>query len=153
MGFFSSLKSGLSSLNDQFQGEVTKFQNRNEVNATLAIVALVAGADGDCEPEEKKAGVDLVRSGNLFKAFAGERESLASTLDSYYNKCTNDILKDDLYDEIRKVASNKEAAARVVRVGLAISKSDGVMEKEEVEVLREVCSVLGLDPKGFKGLS
>jgi tellurite resistance protein TerB len=149
MGFFSSVNSAVNTLSSKFDGEISKWKNKDAAYASLAIVALTAAVDGEIEPEERKAGTDFVRKSDIFKAF--DRNDLAVALESYYMKATNDILKEDVFDVIRKVKGT-DAAGSVVRVGIGIAKADGEMEPAEVEILREVCDALGLDPGAFKGL-
>lgn len=154
MGFFSSLMSsataGLASVSATLSGEVTKFKSAAQVEASLAIVALVAGADGEVEKQEREAGVKFVLTNDIFKAF--DRSSLSAKLEAYYGKCTDDISKVDLFDVIGKMKGN-DAARSIVKVGIAIAKADGEFEPQEKEILAEVCRVLGLAPSEFPGLS
>lgn len=150
MGIWASIKGGLTAVAAGMDGEVAKWKNKDAAFASLAIVALVAGSDGEIEKEERKAGADFVRKGDLFKAFA--RDELAAALESYYAKSTDMILKEDLYDVIRKVKGS-DAARSCVRVGMGIAASDGEVEPAEKEVLREVCAVLDLNPADFRGLT
>lgn len=150
MGFFSSLKAGFDSVKAGLDGEMAKFKNADAANASLAIVALVAGADGEVEPDERKAGAEFVRKGTLFQAF--DRSKLASTLEEFYGKATNDIMREDLFDVIRKVKGNADQSRAVVKVGIGIAKADGEFEPQEKEILAEVCDALGLSTSDFKGL-
>ncbi|WP_422923111.1 tellurite resistance TerB family protein [Singulisphaera sp. PoT] len=148
MGFLDKLKSFASGTG--LGAEFAKIRDRAAVNATLAAIALVAGADGDIEPAERKAGADFVRKGDLFQSF--DREQLATTLEGYYSKATNEIAKQDLFDAIGKVKGT-DYARSVVKIGIGIAGADGEFEPQEKEILREVCLTLGLNPVDFKGLA
>lgn len=152
MGFLRSLQAGLASVTSAIglDGEIAKLKNKDAAAASLAIVALVAGSDGEVEKSERKAGADFVRQGALFQAF--DRPALASQLEGFYSKATDLILKEDLYDVIRKVRGT-DAAASVVKVGIGIASADGEFEPQEKEVLIEVCKLLQLNPADFRGLS
>lgn len=151
MGLFDVLTSNFEKAKSALQGEMAKMKSADACNASLAIVALVAGADGEVEPEERKAGAEFVRKGTLFQAF--DRSKLAATLEEYYGKATNDILKEDLLDVLRKIKKDPDAARAAVKVGIGIAKADGEFEPQEKEALIEACEVMGLDPKSFKGLA
>lgn len=151
MGFLASLKGAFDSAKAGIAGEIAKLSSADSVNATLAIIALTAGADGEIEQEEVKMGADFVRKSDTFAAF--DRATLASTLTGYYAKATDPILKGDLFDVIRKVKKNPDTARAVVKVGLAIAGADGEFEPAEKEVLSEVCTELGLVAADFKGLA
>lgn len=152
MGLLSKLKAGFDAATAVvgLDGEVAKLRNKGAVEASLAIVALVAGADGEVEAEERAAGVNFVRKGDLFKAF--DRSALSSRLEEFYAKATDPIVKEDLFDVI-KVVRGTDAARAVVKVGMGIAAADGEVEPQEKDVLREVCSLLLLDPSEFRGLT
>lgn len=150
MGLLSRLRAGFDSAKAGLDAEVAKIRDASAVNASLAIVALVAGADGEVEPEERKAGAEFVRKGTLFQSF--DRTKLASTLEDYYGKATNEILREDLFDVIRKVKGTDQART-VVKIGIGIANADGDFEPQEKEILKEVCGVLGLNPAEFRGLA
>lgn len=150
MGFFSSLKDNFTAATSGFARDLGAFQTAAAVEATLAIVALVAGADGEIEPEEIKAGENFVRKGELFKDH--DRAKLAAIMAANYAKATDGLLKGDLFDTIARV-KGKPVAASVVRAGIGLARADGDFEVEEKEVLIEVCQTLGLDPKSFRELA
>jgi tellurite resistance protein TerB len=149
MGFLGAIKGAFGATKSGLDAEMARWKSKDAAFASLAIVALTAGSDGEVEPQERKAGADFVRKGDLFKAF--DRGELATALEGYYAKATDAILKEDLIDVIRKVKGT-DYARSVVRVGVAIANSDGEFEAGEKEVLREVCAALGLPPEDFKGL-
>jgi tellurite resistance protein TerB len=148
MALLEKLKSiaGATGLSAEF----AKIKDRASVNATLAMIALVSGADGEVEQEERKAGADFVRKGDLFQAF--DREQLAASLEGYYAKATSEIAKQDLFDLIAKVKGT-DYARSLLKIGIGIAGADGEFEPEEKEILREACLVLALVPSEFKGLA
>jgi tellurite resistance protein TerB len=151
MSFLAGIQKKFEAAKAKLANEMSKLKNADAANASLAIVALVAGADGEVEPEERKAGANFVRQGELFKAF--DRAKLAETLEAYYAKATNEILKEDLFDVIRKVKGDADVARTVVKVGIGIANADGEFEPQEKDILREVCQALNLNAADFRGLA
>lgn len=150
MSFLAKMKSLAGAAGSTLAGEVSKIRDKKQCEATLAMMALIAGADGEIEAEERKAGANFVRNGDLFKAF--DRQQLATALEGYYAKATCDISKQDLYDQIAKFKGT-DTARTLVKIGLGIAGSDGEVEPGEVEVLRECCTILGLNAGEFKQLA
>ncbi len=154
MGFFKSLfgnaTATVSAISGEAKAAISQLQRKDDVHALLAIVALVAGADGEVEESERKAIVDYVTMGDVFKGFT--REQLASTLDTNFKKCVSAMLKEDLYDAIAGIADEPDTAKVVMRAGIAVASADGEFEPQEREVLLEVCSRLGLNASDFRQL-
>jgi tellurite resistance protein TerB len=154
MGFFKNLVSrGTNAVVDAknaVSDEVSKLNRQDDVAATLAVVALVAGADGEVEPQERAMAVDFVRNGDVFKNF--DRTTLADTLESYFKKSTNPIMRDDLFDVIKAVADEPDTIRKVIRAGIAIAGSDGEFEPQEKEVLLEVCELVKVPASEFRQL-
>ncbi len=140
----------LDRLRATFEGIGSKPKDKHSVNATLAMIALVAGADGEIEPAERSAAAQLVRGGALFEGV--NREEINTTLEAYFVKSTNEILKDDLYAVMAK-CKGTDYARSLIKLGIKIAGADGVFEPQEKEVLREACTVLAVNAGDFPGLS
>ena len=147
---FGAASEAIATISGEAAAAVSQLQRQDDVEAMLAIVALVAGADGEVEQQEREMAVDFVRQGDVFKNF--DRTRLASTLEENFRKCANAIMRDDLFDKLRGIADEPDTAKKVLNAGIAIAGSDGDFEAEEKEVLIEAAQALGLNPQDFRKL-
>lgn len=129
---------------ETLRNSLSRFRNRQFLDATMAATALVATADGEVTFSELSA-LDTVL------------ESIQD-LQMYDPHVAVDIYR-DFADEIvrapetgklsaiaavRKIAGDADAADLVLRVAVAISKADGSLSPVEADVITELCEVLGL---------
>lgn len=129
---------------ESLRRSLSRFRNRQFLDATMAAAALVATADGEVSFSELSAldriletvqdlqiydphvAVDIYR--DYADAISGDRETG----------------RRDGFRAVERIAGNDEAAGLVVRVAMAISRADGEFTLAEAETIRELCGVLGL---------
>ena len=127
---------------ETLRNSVTRFRNRQFLDATMAATALVATADGEVTFSELTALDSVLES--------------VKDLQIYDPHVAVDIYR-DFADEIvrapetgkasaiaavRKIAGDADAAELVLRVAIAISKADGSLSPVEAEVITKLCNVL-----------
>lgn len=122
---------------------IDAFNNADDVNAFLAGMACVAGADGEIEPGERKAITDAILGMSIFESY--DRMDLQKKLDKYYGWALTDLGKENLFDVIRKVPDGSDRAAAIVRRCVVVAKGDGEFEPEEKVVIKQICEVLAVD--------
>jgi len=147
MGWLSKLTGTIQSGVDSVKGEWDKFQRQDDVRAMLAAMALVAGADNNIEKSEKEAGLTFLSKGNVFKGF--DRKYLYDTMNEFYEKATNDFLREDLYAEIEGVADEPETRVAVIKTAISMASADGSIGDDEKVIIREICNRLGEDARKF----
>lgn len=126
-----------------------KVQNKNVMEAIVAGALLTAAADGTIERSETDKLSKLLQANDLLDAFRGRE--ITKTIAKYENILEADfgIGKKKMLDEISDIADNDDHAQEVLLTMLAIAKSDGEVEPEELTVMQEVCRTLRLDPKEY----
>ncbi|PRH81012.1 tellurium resistance protein [Streptomyces solincola] len=118
-------------------------------DASMAVCALVAAADGHVDPAERQQVESLVLSDEVLRNFPPEqlRERFGRNVDlltADFARGRGEVLR-----EAAKAAKKPAEARAVVQIGLVIAGADGWVAPAEEQVLREVCAELGLDPAEF----
>ncbi|NUT26066.1 MAG: tellurite resistance TerB family protein [Streptomyces sp.] len=138
----SALKSQLTSLKTELKSGAYR-------DASMAMCALVAAADGQVDPAERQHVESLILNNDVLQNFPSEqlRQSFNKQVDQLaYNFQQG---KHDVLQEIAKAAKKPAEARAVVQTGFVVAGADGYVAPAEEQVLREACSTLGLSPQEF----
>lgn len=133
---------------DGLQGQMAKIKNKDFAEAVMYGCAYIACADGEVEPAEKAKMARYIERSDLLAAFD------RSWLIQVFNKAVEEFEfdpkmgADAALKEIGQV-SDPEQKNLVMRVCVAIAGSDGQIEPQEVEALRQIARTLGLDPATY----
>jgi len=113
---------------------------------------LIAAADGVVEKAERDKIDRLITTNPQLAAFsaAGIRKIIKGYEDQL--DADFDTGKRRLLQDVEKVADNDNDAEEVFLNVLAVAKSDGEVEPDELKVIQELATILGQDLKQF-GLS
>ncbi|MFE2474235.1 tellurite resistance TerB family protein [Streptomyces mirabilis] len=116
-------------------------------DASMAMCALVAAADGKIDPSERQRVAQLIFSNEVLQNFPAE--DLQRRFDDNLNKLTADFDfgKVSVLQEIAKT-KKKPAEARAV-IQIVIGGADGDFDATERAVVRDACFALGLPPHEF----
>ena len=149
MGFLSKLKEGAMEMQSQLVSQVKQYQNKNFADATMAVCALVAAADGSIDANERKKTASFISSNDTLAIF--EVSQLQKTFNDFCDKLTTDFDfgKIDLLQVIAKLKKSPPQARAAIQVGIIIGNADGVFDDDEKQVVREICRSLGIDPSEF----
>ena len=82
MSFWEQLKQNVSQINNSLQTNISKFKNNDFAEASMAICALIASADGSINPAERQKTTALIVSNETpgnFKSSSDRCNSLALT--------------------------------------------------------------------------
>lgn len=138
----SMLKSQLTSLK-------TELKSGSYRDASMAMCALVAAADGSVDPAERQHVEGLIVQNDVLQNFPPEQ------LRQRFNKHVDQLAfnfqqgKTEVLQEIAKAAKKPTEARAVVQTGFVVAGADGYISPPEEQVLREACSVLGLSAQEF----
>ncbi|MGW3726017.1 tellurite resistance TerB family protein [Streptomyces sp. NPDC000851] len=138
----STLKSQLTSLKTELKSGAYR-------DASMAMCALVAAADGHVDPTERQHVESLILHNDVLQNFPPEQ------LRQRFNKHVDQLAFDfpqgkrEVMQEIAKAAKKPTEARAVVQTGFVIAGADGYVAPAEEQVLREACSVLGVSPQEF----
>lgn len=149
MGFLSKLKEGAMELQGQLVTQVKQFQNKNFADATMAVCALVAAADGTIDSSERKKTASFISSNDTLAVF--DVSQLQQTFNTYCDKLIKDFDfgKVDLLQVVSKLKKSPPQARAAVQVAVIIAGSDGDFDADEKAVIREICRSLDIDPAEF----
>jgi len=138
----SALKSQLTSLKTELKSGAYR-------DASMAMCALVAAADGSVDPAERQHVESLILNNDVLQNFPADQ------LRQRFNKHVDQLSfnfqqgKTEALQEIAKAAKKPTEARAVVQTGFVVAGADGYIAPAEEQVLREACSVLGLPTQEF----
>lgn len=139
----------LNRLKKSLGDQVKRFKNRSMMEATVAICARVALADGVISPEEKQKMIGFLNQSPELQVF-DTKEVVA-----FFEKMTSmydfdaEVGKGETMKAILAIKSQPDMAQLAVRVGIAVGKSDGSFDNDEKRELNDIINALGLTPSGF----
>ncbi|WP_406494217.1 tellurite resistance TerB family protein [Streptomyces sp. NBC_01604] len=138
----STLKTQLTSLKTELKSGAYR-------DASMAMCALVAAADGHVDPAERQHVESLILNNDVLQNFPSEQ------LRQRFNKHVDQLAlnfqqgKATAMQEIAKAAKKPTEARAVVQTGFVVAGADGYVAPAEEQILREACSVLGVSPQEF----
>jgi tellurite resistance protein TerB len=118
-------------------------------DASMAMCALVAAADGSIDPEERRKVAALITSNEVLANFAAD--DLRARFEAYCTKITADFDfgRVTLLQEIGKTKKKPAEARAVIQIGIIIGGADGTFDDAERGVVREACFAVGISPQEF----
>lgn len=138
----SALKTQLTSLKTELKSGAYR-------DASMAMCALVAAADGNVDPAERQHVESLILNNDVLQNFPSEQ------LRQRFNKHVDQLSfnfqqgKAEALQEIAKAAKKPTEARAVVQTGFVVAGADGYIAPAEEQVLREACQALGLPAQEF----
>lgn len=139
----------LSTLIDEYHTEIERHRNRPFLKATMAACALIAISDGEITLSERIRVDQIVDTLDALKVF-DPHEAV-----DLFNDFTAAICKspkggrEEAIEAIKAVSENRETAALLVRVCLAISEARGPRSLvKQIEVVM-LCGLLNIEPRDF----
>ncbi|MFJ8764902.1 tellurite resistance TerB family protein [Streptomyces clavifer] len=139
----STLKSQLTSLKTELKSGAYR-------DASMAVCALVAAADGHVDPAERQHVESMILSNDVLQNFPPEQ------LRQRFNKHVDQMARNfpqgkaDAMQEIAKAAKKPAEARAVIQTGIIVAGADGDFSHAEHMILREACTALGLSPAEFQ---
>lgn len=118
-------------------------------DATMAMCALVAAADGAIDPVERQRVAGLITAEPVLRDFA------VDDLRNLFEDNCNRLIADPAFgrahviQQIAKAAAKPAEARAVIQIGIMIGNADGAFDQAEVAAVREACGVLRLNPQEF----
>ncbi|MFB8030764.1 tellurite resistance TerB family protein [Streptomyces sp. NPDC056465] len=139
----STLKSQLASLKTELKSGAYR-------DASMAMCALVAAADGRVDPAERQHVESMILGNDVLQNFPAEQ------LRQRFNKHVDQLSlnfqqgKAEALQEIVKTAKKPTEARAVLQTGIVVAGADGTFSQAEHMILREACTALGLSPAEFQ---
>lgn len=119
-------------------------------DASMAMCALVAAADGHVDAAERQQMESMILSNDVLQNFPPDQ--LRQRFNRHVDQLTRNFPqgKTEAMQEIAKAAKKPTEARAVVQTGIVIAGADGHFSQAEAAILREACASLGLNPAEFQ---
>lgn len=146
---FANVKDWLNQQKTSMSEAVTRFKNKDFMDAVVAGCALVAAADGSISAEEKQKMAGFIQRTDELKVF--DMQEVIKQFNKFTENFEFDhtIGKAEALKTLGKIKKNDEAARLLVRVCCAIGLADGDFDESEKAMVQEICTELGLNPSDF----
>ncbi|MFJ9795407.1 tellurite resistance TerB family protein [Streptomyces sp. NPDC101145] len=149
MALWDRLKESASTMQTQLMAKKNELTSGAFRDASMAMCALVAAADGTIDPSERQKVAQLITSNEALRNFSPD--DLQRRFDHNCDKLTADFDfgKVSVLQEVAKAKKKPAEARAVIQIGIVIGGADGDFDKDEQAVVREACYALGLPPHEF----
>lgn len=143
------LKTNTAVARKKMADEMTKYRNKDFMEAVVAGCAIVAAADGTVSGDEKQKMIGYMQSSDELKVF--KMEDVIASFNSIVGKFDFDatIGKGEALRTIAKIKGKSGADRLLVRVCCAIGAADGDFDDKERAAVVGICAELGLSPAEF----
>lgn len=150
MAFWDQLKAKAQEMNGQLKTKTSQFQNKEFKNASMAMCALIAAADGSIDPAERQKTAALIMSNESLAVFPPDE--LREQFEWYCSKLSSDFDfgKVEATATIAKLKSKQDQARAVIQIGIIIGGADGNFDQHERAVVRDMCFAVGIAPAEFE---
>ena len=149
MALWDRIKESASGMQTQLVAKKNDLKSGAFRDASMAMCALVAAADGSIDPAERQRVAQLIASNEVLQNF--DAADLQRRFDDNLNKLTADFAfgKVTVLQEIAKAKKKPAEARAVIQIGIVIGGADGDFDKTEQAIVREACFALDLPPHEF----
>ncbi|MFV2119910.1 tellurite resistance TerB family protein [Streptomyces sp. Act-28] len=149
MALWDRLKESASTMQTQLMAKRNELTSGAFRDASMAMCALVAAADGTVDPAERRRVAQLIATNDVLRNFPAD--DLRRRFEAELDKLTSDFAlgKVSVMQEIAKARKKPAEARAVIQIGIVIGGADGDFDKSEQAVVREACYTLDLPPHEF----
>ncbi|MFD8999994.1 tellurite resistance TerB family protein [Streptomyces sp. NPDC059582] len=149
MALWDRIKESASTMQTQLVAKKNDLKSGAFRDASMAMCALVAAADGTIDPAERQRVAQLISTNEVLQNFPAD--DLRRRFEENLNKLTADFAfgKVSVLQEIAKAKKKPAEARAVIQIGIVIGGADGDFDKTEQAVVREACFTLDLPPHEF----
>ncbi|MDX2813917.1 tellurite resistance TerB family protein [Streptomyces sp. PA03-5A] len=149
MALWDRIKDSAATMQTQLVAKKNDLKSGAFRDASMAMCALVAAADGTVDPSERQRVAQLIATNEVLQNFPAA--DLQRRFDDCLDKLTADFDfgKVGILQEIAKARKKPAEARAVIQIGVVIGGADGNFDKTEQAVVREACYALDLAPAEF----
>ena len=149
MALWDRIKESTSTMQTQLVAKKNDLKSGAFRDASMAMCALVAAADGTIDPAERQRVAQLIATNEVLQNFPAD--DLRRRFEENLNKLTADFAfgKVSVLQEVAKAKKKPAEARAVIQIGIVIGGADGDFDKTEQAVVREACFTLDLPPHEF----
>ncbi|GHH87079.1 tellurium resistance protein [Streptomyces sulfonofaciens] len=149
MALWDRLKESAATMQTQLVAKKNDLKSGAFRDASMAMCALVAAADGTVDPSERQRVAQLIATNEVLQNF--DADDLRRRFEANLAKLTADFAfgKVSVLQEVAKARKKPAEARAVIQIGIVIGGADGDFDKDEQAVVREACFTLDLPPHEF----
>ncbi|MHB9858252.1 tellurite resistance TerB family protein [Streptomyces sp. YIM S03343] len=149
MALWDRVKESASQMQTQLVAKKNDLKSGAFRDASMAMCALVAAADGTVDPSERQRVAQLIATNEVLQNFPAD--DLRRRFEENLNKLVTDFAfgKVSVLQEVAKAKKKPAEARAVIQIGIVIGGADGDFDKTEQAVVREACYTLDLPPHEF----
>ncbi|MBJ7903140.1 MULTISPECIES: tellurite resistance TerB family protein [unclassified Streptomyces] len=149
MALWDRIKESAATMQTQLVAKKNDLKSGAFRDASMAMCALVAAADGTVDPSERRRVAQLIAGNEVLQNF--DAMDLQRRFEANLDKLTADFDfgKVSVLQEVAKAKKKPAEARAVVQIGIVIGGADGNFDKDEQAVVREACYTLDLPPHEF----
>ncbi|MDT0464945.1 tellurite resistance TerB family protein [Streptomyces gibsoniae] len=149
MALWDRIKDSASQMQTQLVAKKNDLKSGAFRDASMAMCALVAAADGKIDPSERQRVAQLIFSNEVLQNFPAD--DLKRRFEDNLDKLTADFDfgKVSVLQEVAKAKKKPAEARAVIQIGIVIGGADGDFDATERAVVRDACFALGLPPHEF----
>ncbi|MBO1338086.1 tellurite resistance TerB family protein [Streptomyces sp. VRA16 Mangrove soil] len=149
MALWDRIKESASTMQTQLVAKKNDLKSGAFRDASMAMCALVAAADGTIDASERRRVAQLITSNEVLQNFPAD--DLQRRFEANLDKLTADFDfgKVSVLQEVAKAKKKENEARAVIQIGIVIGGADGDFDATERAVVREACQMLGLAPQEF----
>lgn len=149
MSFLNQIANKFSAGRKDLADRVLKFKNREFMEGTVAVCACISMASEGVGSDEKQKMIGFMQNSPELSVFdTSEIIAVFNKLIANY-EFDADIGKGEAMKLITRMSNKKEEAQLMLRVAIAIGKSDGNFDPEEKACARQICQALDLTPSDY----
>ncbi len=143
------LKDNATNARAKMSEEMTRYKNRDFMEAVVSGCAIVAAADGNISASEKQKMIGFMQTSDELKVF--KTEDVIESFNQAVGKFDFDaeIGRGEALRKIGKIKDKAGADRLLVRVCCAIGAADGDFDADEKAAVSLICKELGLPPAEF----
>ncbi|WP_406725003.1 TerB family tellurite resistance protein [Streptomyces sp. GD-15H] len=149
MALWDRIKESASQMQTQLDAKKNDLKSGAFRDASMAMCALVAAADGSVDPSERQRVAQLISTNEVLRNFPAD--DLRRRFEENLDKLIADFAfgKVSVLQEVAKAKKKPAEARAVIQIGIVIGGADGDFDQNEQAVVREACFALGLPPHEF----
>ncbi|MFG3152374.1 tellurite resistance TerB family protein [Streptomyces sp. NPDC048219] len=149
MALWDRFKESASQMQTQLVAKKNDLRSGAFRDASMAMCALVAAADGTVDPSERRRVAQLIATNDVLQNFPAD--DLRRRFEDNLEKLTADFAfgRVSVLQEVAKARKKPAEARAVVQIGIVIGGADGDFDQDERAVVREACFALDLPPHEF----
>jgi tellurite resistance protein TerB len=149
MALWNQLRNQTQSMQQTLVAKKNDFKSGAFRDATMAMCALIAAADGSVDVEERRKVASLISQNEVLQNFPADQLQRVFNDDIDKLQQDFDFGKVSILQEIAKVKKKEDEARAVIQIGIIIGGADGNFDEAEKKAVRDACHAVGLPPAEF----